>query len=470
MKPYPSNRRSRENGTALMISMLIVAVMGVSMGSYLTLVSSQNHSVARSLAWASAIPAAEAGVEEALTHLTRNDLVNIASDGWVLKGDGWYQKSGNLGGGFGYVTRIQNVNPPLIVSTGIAPTPNGPAAIGTTEAAILGAALDQRTFVRRSVRVHTLRDSSFFVKGIVAKGQIDLAGNNVKTDSFDSEDPNYSTGGKYDPAKVKDNGDVATNSGLIDSLSVGNADVMGRVATGPGGSIAIGSNGTVGDKGWVTSGQTGIQPGRSSADMNVSFPDVEAPFTTGAIPAGGRVDGVNYNYILEDGDWVISSLSGKVLVRGDARLYVSSSFSITGQGGIWLDESASLQLYSAAAQVTIGGNGVVNEGRLAKNFQYFGLPSNTEVKVAGNGFFAGTLYAPNAHLHLAGGGNNTEDFVGASISASVKINGKFQFHYDEALARLDDGGRGFLPDSWNEIDAARALPAAAYAGVSLVVY
>ena len=470
MKLFVRNRRSREGGSALMISMLIVAVLGVSMGSYLALVSSQNHSVARSLAWASAIPAAEAGVEEALTHLARNDLVNIASDGWVQKDDGWYQKCGNIGGGFGYVTRIQPVNPPLIMSTGIAPVPGGPPAIGTTEAAILGAALDQRSFVRRSVRVDTLRDSSFFVKGMVAKGEIDMAGNNVTTDSFDSEDLNYSTDGKYDPAKAKDNGDVATNSGLINSLSVGNADVMGTVATGPGGSIAIGPNGTVGDKAWVTAGNKGIQPGRASSDMNVSFPDVEAPFTTGLIPAGGIVDGVDYNYIIDSDDYVVSSLSGKVLVRGNGRLYVSSSFSITGQGGIWIEENGSLEVYSAANNESIAGNGVVNHGGLAKDFQYFGLPSNTEVKIVGNGYFAGVIYAPDAHLHLGGGGNDIEDFVGASISDSVKINGKFQFHYDEALARLDNGGRGYIPDSWNEIEISRALPSAAYAGISLVVY
>jgi len=98
MKLNLRNHGPREEGSALIISMLIVAVLGISLGSYLAVISSQNHSVARSLAWASAVPAAEAGVEEALAHLAENDLANIASDGWVLKGDGWYQKCGSLGG------------------------------------------------------------------------------------------------------------------------------------------------------------------------------------------------------------------------------------------------------------------------------------------------------------------------------------------------------------------------------------
>src|SRR2546422_6550719 len=38
----------------------------------------------------------------------------------------------------------------------------------------------------------------------------------------------YSTNGRYDPAKAKDEGDVATNSGLVNTINVGNADIKGR--------------------------------------------------------------------------------------------------------------------------------------------------------------------------------------------------------------------------------------------------
>ena len=467
MKLYLRKNRCQERGSALMISMLIVALLGVSLGSYLALVSSQNHSVARSLAWASAVPAAEAGVEDALTHISRNGLANLGADGWVLR-DGWYQKCGNLGGGFAYVARIQPVDPPVIVATGIVPTPLGPNSIGTTEAEIITAALDQRSFVRRSVRVHTFRERSFFAKGIVAKGEINLNGNNVTADSFDSEDPAYlrfeaSNNGSYhaDNPANRDNGDVATNSGLIGALSTGNANILGSVATGAGGGVDIGPNGVVGDQAWHDANNKGIQPDRYSSDMNVSFPDVEVPFTTGTWPDEKiTVDGVTYDYVLdggEGGDFVLSSLSGSVLVRGTARLYVSQLLDIKGSG-ITMDEGASLRLYSGATTAAITGNMGVNVGGLAKNLQYFGLPSNTTVKIAGNGEFVGVIYAPNAHLHLAGGGNDELDFIGASISASVQVGGKFQFHYDEALARLDDESRGYLPNAWNEISTSAALP------------
>ena len=55
----------------------------------------------------------------------------------------------------------------------------------------------------RVVRVTTTNDA-LFAKGLVAKGQIDLGGNNIRTDSYDSTIPAYNTGGRYDPARVGD--------------------------------------------------------------------------------------------------------------------------------------------------------------------------------------------------------------------------------------------------------------------------
>ncbi len=45
-------------------------------------------------------------------------------------------------------------------------------------------------------------------------------------DSFDSQDPSYSSLGRYDPnpLKPKDNGDVAVNLGVVDTLSIGIAN------------------------------------------------------------------------------------------------------------------------------------------------------------------------------------------------------------------------------------------------------
>jgi hypothetical protein len=204
--------------------------------------------------------------------------------------------------------------------------------------------------------------------------------------------------------------------------------------------------------------------------MNVSFPDVVAPFTVGNAPISGTVDGTFYNYVLDDGDYSVGSLSGKILVTGDARLYVANSLSLSGQGFLKIASGGSLKMYVAAASVSIGGNGVINQGGMAADFQYYGLPTNTALDLKGNGQFTGVIYAPSANFHLGGGGNNVEDFVGASITATVSMNGHFNFHYDEALGRLNTGGRGYLPDSWSEMQPDYGLPTGAFAGVTLVRY
>ena len=47
------------------------------------------------------------------------------------------------------------------------------------------------------------------------------------------------------------------------------------------------------------------------------------------------------------------------------------------------------------------------------------------------------------------GGNNTLDFMGATITRGVKVNGHYNFHFDEACARLFN--RGFVVTSWDEL-------------------
>ena len=54
--------KARETaGNALIVTLLTCLVIGFGLASYLVLVSSQNYSVMRSLAWNSTIPILEAG-------------------------------------------------------------------------------------------------------------------------------------------------------------------------------------------------------------------------------------------------------------------------------------------------------------------------------------------------------------------------------------------------------------------------
>lgn len=426
--------RRAENGHVIMIILVAMVLIGITLGSYLNLVSNQNLSVMRSQAWNSAIAVAEGGIEEAMAHLNSN-TTNRTRDGWTIEGTN-VVKERTIGNSKYRVLVSKDLEPPVITSEGYVQIP-----------------MKTNYLKPRTVRVTTTNDA-LFAKGMVAKGAIDLSGNNIMTDSFDSSDPNYSTSGKYDPAKNKDGGDVATNSSVIDSLNVWNANILGTASTGPGGNVKLGQNGAVGSKAWHAAGKKGIEPGWSKDDMNVYFPDVKRPWT-GVVfpPLPGIVGGTNYKYVLAAGTYQMDDLelSGDdiVLVTGPATLLVTDEIDITGNAAIKIASGASLNLYMEGESASIMGNGVLNETGNAGNFSYWGLNSNKEVKMGGNAAFVGTIYAPHSFLTLGGGGSNTYDFVGGTVSDKVKLNGHYNFHYDEALETFGPR-RGYTITSWNE--------------------
>jgi hypothetical protein len=156
------------------------------------------------------------------------------------------------------------------------------------------------------------------------------------------------------------------------------------------------------------------------------------------------------------GDYVMNSLSlsgngngAKYLITGDTVLYVSGNVSLSGQAQIVILPGASLKLY-VGGSVNLHGNGVMNMSLNALKFQVFGLPTCKSIDFGGNAEFTGTVYAPEAHVKMGGGGNNTYDTVGAITAKSVGMNGHFNFHYDEMLGKVA-GPELYKVASWNEI-------------------
>jgi hypothetical protein len=662
MKHFSPSRGARR-GSALLMTLVFTGVTGLVLASYLTLVSAQNRSVVRSQTWNSAIPVVEAGIEEALAHLNQNRTTNVFSQNWRNR-NGYAVRKRRLGDCI-YIVAINPLTQPVIECTGYVPAP---LMFSDTSSFIFGQVgtlgHDHTTYIYRTVRAIT-KGGPLFARGMVAKGSINMNGNGVSSDSFDSADPNYSTNGRYDRTKQKDNGDVATDaSGNV--FDAGNANIMGHVATGPGGNVSVGANGTVGSKGWVLAGNGGIEPGHFSDDMNMDFPEVKVPFSGGMsprynasvsvtnisygsglvttptlpsplpaggittnygtytsdtmpspVPAGGvtaslvvrtsteyptnatvgpvttnsamvvntptlpnplpsnlvriltnsvtltnttlpsptpafvlrtnvaavtvpypnspmpaktadpgpwtppnpgtyvgdvtryyqngnpkgwyqdyqaiqsyvyqtrdytvvlssgyqytnwqytytvpqtytytvntstniTITTQTYDMVFDSGNYQVASLGGKVYVGGSANVLVTGDISFTGQGGITIGPRGSLNLYMEGASTKIAGNGVVNMNGSAFSFMYYGRPSNTSLDIQGNGQFTGTIYAPNADFKLGGGGNDTQDFIGASVTASVFMNGHFNFHYDEDLARRGPQNLYVVTD-WQEL-------------------
>lgn len=439
----------RCGGNALVVVIILTGIMGFTLASYLILVRQQNSSIMRSVSWNACIPAAEAGIEEAMTHINRSGLAALESCGWTLV-NGEYTKTRTFGNSL-FVTAISSTDPPVVESEGYVAVPGSDAGCFGWLAAT-GLDIGQAQATKRRVRVTTRRQGVWF-GAMVAKGTIDLNGNGVTADSFNSQDPDKSVNGQYHSSKRNDKGDIATNLTIENSIDVGNANIYGHAATGPKGTVAIGPNGRVGSLTW---GSSGIEPGWSSDDMNIDFPDVVVPFSSGFSVTSGTLGSTTFTYLLNGGstgaDFVMGNLNlstkSVMLITNHVRLLVTGN--ITVKGTIEIAENSSLVLYMQGASADIGGNGVINRTGSALDFFYYGLPTHTSLKIAGNGGFIGAIYAPDADFTLGGGGNNTEDFIGASVTKTVTMNGHFNFHYDEALANAGLS-RGFIVDSWNEL-------------------
>jgi hypothetical protein len=451
--PHPTGNVA---GNILMVAVFTLAIVGALVVGCLTLVQSQNVDIARSQTWNECIPVIEAGIEEALAHLNNPADTNITSDNWILV-NGRYTRSGEIGQGY-YDVGIIYTNPlrPIIVCTGYVELP---AAAATAQSPTFAAASMPKPGVRYITRAvqATAEKTEVFVRGMVCREKIEMNGNNITTDSFDSADTNFcSPLGLYDPTRIKDNGDVCTLLGLSDAIGVGNANIKGHLRTGPGGSGGVGSNGKVGSLGWHATAPNGIQPGWMTDDMNITFPDVQMPFKNSPlvpIPIPNIVNAVPYKYVLTNGNYRLSNLTlsgtDRMLAMGDVTLLVTDSIDVSGSGAIDILPTARLNLYMMGATATIGGLGVNNTGR-STSFYYWGLPTHTTLFMKASGDFTGAIYAPNADLKMSGGGNSLQNFVGACVVKSIFVNGHYSFHYDEALGKFGPLG-SYIIVSWVEI-------------------
>ncbi len=517
MKILIPKRRS-EQGALLPMVLFSCLIIGITLAAYLNLASSQHRAVVRSESWNSAIPVAEAGLEEALTQLHLN-RTNLTANNWLTAANGLSLSNGvSLAGKHYYVNRTLNHGRYLVaISDDVAPV--------ITAQAYVKAPITKQDIVR-TVRVTTAGGPTF-ARGLVAKGNIDWSGN-ILSDSFDSKDSRYSTNGRYDSSKRRDNGSIGTVDG---DFSMGGGIIYGSANTGPTGNFSTGG-GSVGDLAWITGGKTGVQPGHFSDDMNLSFPDVTVPFTSVVIPPGGwvtnttystnqspiatvvypiahigtiitnsvttatyptgatspittnvtttggrgrgrsatyttnysyseftyytnivvtNVSGQYYDMILASGTFKVLSIPNgtQMLVTGNAMLHVETDVDMRGQSQITIAQSGTLNMY-VGGSADLGGNGVINSTASATRFAMWGLPTCTNVSLGGNAEFTGTIYAPQAHLHASGGGNNQYDIVGSAIVGSAKFNGHFLFHYDEDLGK--NGPRSaFVVTGWSEI-------------------
>ena len=408
-------KQKREQGSVLVVTLIVGVVLLIGMASYLQLVSVQTVSVARSQLWNDALTVAEAGIEEGLAQMN-NSPNKLFKNQWGKSGNDFGPVTRDLAiGSFG-VMIVTNPSP-TVYSTGYVTVPVSGAVVA------------------RRVKV-TVAPQALINLSLGTVYNIDFNGNGIAADSWDSTDPTLSTNGRFDPSKTSTNGSVGSQQGLV---NLGNHTIAGNLYLGPTASYV--SN-------------TGQISGQIYGDYNVQIPDVELPVPDNGnwlvAPSSGSGSSQVHDFTSSGFYWVNDSakiiVEAGVTVTLDVRTSSFNPAAVVIHGGV--ANSGSVNIYQESGSMTIAGNTAVDASLVPQNLYYFGLPGVTSITFGGNSSFIGVIYAPEADLTLNGGGNNN-GVVGSAITKSVTMNGHYNFHYDESLARTGPI-RNFVASSWQE--------------------
>src|SRR5437899_2935842 len=115
-----SKARNAE-GSVLLITLAVLFIIGLGLGSYLALVSSQHRLMAESQAWNTALTMAEAGIEEGMAQVNVNfgtNYLSSAQTNWGLAGGIYGPKTSTMTNGSYSVIIIPAAPGPAIIATG----------------------------------------------------------------------------------------------------------------------------------------------------------------------------------------------------------------------------------------------------------------------------------------------------------------------------------------------------------------
>src|SRR5882757_10546455 len=229
--------RNRRDGGALVITAIIMLFIGATLATYLLVSQNEYTLVARSQVWNSSMAITEAGVEDGLAFINKYEgdftmvtnwstAASAAEDYWSVSGNLYSMHRVVSANGDYYDVTIDNSNPssPVIASSGMAG-----CALSASRSPVMFAAAGlpapTAATIRRKVSVQAVY-SALFPGAITTMLNINLNGNNVLVDSFDSTLSSASAWnavlgyGTYTNAKARANGNVMTDSSLIGAISV----------------------------------------------------------------------------------------------------------------------------------------------------------------------------------------------------------------------------------------------------------
>lgn len=437
MKPISAQPRSAivaarpQRGSVLVTALLLAAVLGIGLVSYLALSNTALKLSHRTLFVSDAGNLAEAGLEEALYCFNQVNAGAAATTAW----SGWTLSGSTARRTLPQFNRDQNALATVKVFV------NGYDSGGADPFVVAQATItpfDGTAPIVKILRIG-MAPGGIFINGIVGLKGLNLNGQPL-IDSFNSNPTNSPTGPwrTYSAAISAGNAQVVVKTGTI---NLGNGLVMGDVSLGPGVSSPPASQ------------VTGvIQPNYAAQFTLPAYPTAASVSQSrnlgtklpAQLPVAGdkpAADG-RYYYFVNDITITNTTIASgtKVTLVGKTTQLKSITINGTGTCEIYIDG-------------TIAGEskGSLNNSNWAGALKIYSTTVE-DCTVSGNGELRASLFAPNANLKVSGGGSSGS-VVGSFVAKTITATGQMSFHYDEALQyeTITGSNSGWKPSSWEEL-------------------
>lgn len=288
-----------------------------------------------------------------------------------------------------------------------------------------------------------------FESAIVSDLPMSLNNHKIIVDSYDSRYAETSTNGLYDVAKQRKNGDIATNSQLIDA---GDATILGDAFTNDG---VIQNNANI----------SGEQRDDFYQDLvGVDVPDwagkVVQPTPvhvngTATLTGGSKDNPVRYKLtgMSVTGTSVLTFAPSPLSPGAESyiEIWLTGDLKTAGSGTMVVQPKTNVTIY-LEGNIDIKGNGTLNANSQPGRLQILGVEppvgQTRSMNFGGNGIIVAAVYAPD-HNIVFGATGQTGTMWGTLTGRSVTMGGTTYIHYDEALA-----DSGYITDykirSWFE--------------------
>jgi hypothetical protein len=273
-----------------------------------------------------------------------------------------------------------------------------------------------------------------------------LNNHKIVVDSYDSRYDETSTDGLYVEAKRRENGDIATNSRLIDA---GDAHIYGDALTNAGvieNSAHI--TGEQRDDFWQDPRMI-----KAPSDWNlIQFSPTRVSGTSTL--TGGSKDNPK-RYKLDSmsiaGTEVVTFAPSAPGVESYVEVWITGDLKASGSGTIAVQPNTNVTIF-LEGNIDIKGNGTFNANSQPGRLQIMGVqPPPNQVRsmnFSGNGVIVAAIYAPS-HEVVFGATGAVGTMWGSLTGRSITMGGTTYIHYDEALADT-----GYITDykikSWFE--------------------